>query len=71
MKKTEILGWLGNICFVIGAYLVAIRDIHCFYLHIMGNICYIGLGIRHRLWSLVTISMFLLMCAIYGLINWS
>jgi len=66
----DILGWIGNIGFVVGAYLVAKKKIGYFYLHMVGNVCYVIVGILTGLPSLTVISIFLFILAAYGLKQW-
>jgi len=69
---TDILGWIGNIFFVLGAFLLAKkRPIPCCITNIVGNGIYIIVGILLHITSLWSISIFLLFLAIYGIYTWS
>lgn len=68
---TDALGWIGNIFFIIGSYLLAKKKpIPCCATNIIGNGIYIIVGIMLHLTSLWAISIFLLILAIYGIYNW-
>jgi hypothetical protein len=68
--SADAIGWIGNIGFVLGAYLVAHKRIEYFYLHMFGNACWIIAGIKKKLPSLVAISIFLFVLAAYGAYKW-
>jgi nicotinamide riboside transporter PnuC len=69
---TDILGWIGNIFFILGAIFLAKKQpIPCCIGNILGNGIYIIVGCLLHLSSLWCISIFLAILAIYGIYNWS
>ena len=69
---TDILGWIGNIFFILGSFLLANKKpIPCCITNIVGNGIYIIVGIMLHTTSLWCISIFLLILAIYGIYTWS
>ena len=70
MLVTDILGWIGNIGFISGSFLIARKRVEGFYTFALGNLLYIILGVLLRMTSLWAISCYLLIMNIYGIINW-
>lgn len=68
--NVDILGWIGNIGFIVGSFLIARRDIKGFYFFGLGNLLYLFVGLFTGIYSLVLISIYLLTMNIYGIINW-
>ena len=58
---TDTLGWIGNVFFVLGSFLLAKkRPIPCCVVNIVGNGIYIIVGLMLHLTSLLCISIFLI-----------
>jgi len=71
MEIINLLGWIGNIGFVLGAiYLAKKKVIFCLYGNAIGNIAYIMVGFMSNLQSLWVLSIGLLMLDIYGFYKW-
>ena len=70
MINSDILGWIGNIAFIIGAFLVAKKRVSGFYFNLLGAIFYIIIGFKLPLYSLVGIELILGSLNIYGIYNW-
>jgi hypothetical protein len=68
----DVLGWVGNVFFVIGAiFLARKRPLPCCITNIIANSIYIAVGIMSNISSLWAISIFLLILAIVGTYTWS
>ena len=67
-----IVGWLGNIGFLIGAYLLSNKNRYGFHCQILANICYIifSLLMSKDGLSLCVLSLILVMLNYMGLRNW-
>ena len=69
--STEILGWIGNIFFVIGCLSIARRKtIRGLILNSLGNLLYLAQAIIMFNISLVMLSVFLGIINGYGIWNW-
>lgn len=71
MNVADMIGWVGNIGFCSGAYLVAREKKTAFFGFAWGNASYIIQGLLLGVPSLVLISFYLLSMNIYGYINWT
>ena len=71
MQLVDILGWIGNIGFIFGSYLLAKRKVSGFYCFAFANTLYIISGFLAHLTSLSLISIYLVSMNIYGIINWN
>ena len=70
-KDADIIGWVGNVGFVVGAVAIAVRSpIEGQALNVLGNAFYIYVAIRTKLPSLLTLSFLLGAINFVGLINW-
>ena len=70
MNFADILGWLGNIGFFIGAIHLAQKKVNGFYWQIEGNAFYLIQGIVLGMSSLIICSAILVIINIFGIINW-
>ena len=70
MNIIDILGWIGNIGFILGAYLIARKNTLGLYAFGMANLIYIIVGLMTQITCLWAISIYLLSMNIYGIINW-
>ena len=60
MEIAQCIGWLGNVCFVAGAYAMANRKpIRFAYFSLVGNLCYLTQSIVYSNWSLLALSVIL------------
>lgn len=66
----EIIGWVGNICFFLGAILTAKKNKWLFLWQILGNVFYaLQAGLMHN-FSLLFLSIVLIGINIWGWYNW-
>lgn len=70
MNYPNIIGWIGNVFFVIGVCLLAKRKIKGFYFNCFGNIAYIIQGILIQMNSILVISIFLISTNVYAILKW-
>lgn len=70
MQIIDILGWIGNIGFILGSFLIARKRIEGFFAFSLGNAMYVIIGIILKTSSLWAISIYLLVMNLYGIINW-
>jgi len=70
MKKCDLIGWIGNLFFIIGAYLIATKSFYGFICNGLGNLCYLLQGYFLKMSSLLIISLILLTLNIYGILKW-
>lgn len=71
MNTPDLIGWIGNIGFMIGAYLVARQTKKAFFALGIGNFSYIVQGFMLKVPSLTVISFYLLSMNIYGYLHWT
>ena len=69
-RMTEIIGWIGNICFFMGITLIARKHRVGFHYNSGGNLCYLIQSIIMDNISLVVLSLALIGLNIYGYWNW-
>ena len=67
----ESLGWLGFSLILIGYFLNAKKQIICFPIWALGNICHIIYGYILGAYPIMAMSFFILGINLYGYINWS
>lgn len=66
----DIIGWIGNIAFVIGTIYLSNRKIKGWYFNAIGNFCYILQGILVGTASLWILSLWLFIMNFYGMHKW-
>lgn len=66
----NIIGWIGNFFFVLGAILLAKKKIIGFYSNVIANLFYIYFGFLITKNSLISLSIFLILVNIWGIYNW-
>jgi len=66
----EILGWIGNFCFLLGMLLIARKNKHGFTSNSLGNALYLVQAILMHNISLSALSIILIIMNVYGLYNW-
>ena len=66
----QILGHIGNVGFLLGAYFLAKRNIHGFTSQILANLLYLFQAILMNNFSLGLLSIFLIIINIYGIYQW-
>ena len=71
-KDADIVGWIGNLGFILGAMAIAaMKPIEGQWLNIVGNALYIYVAARTKLPSLVILSIVLAVINIVGIVNWT
>lgn len=71
MNIADILGWLGNIGFFVGAIHLAQKKVNGFYWQIEGNTFYLIQGIILGMSSLILCSGILIIINICAIVNWN
>jgi hypothetical protein len=71
MILADVLGWVGNIGFLVGAYYIARNNKQGFYWQIEGNFFYLIQGWMFSLTSLIILSIILIVINLYGLYYWT
>jgi len=71
MSLPDLLGWIGNIFFVIGAILLTRKNRLGFYNNLLGNCFYVSQGIFLKVPSLWLLSVGLGIVNICGYYHWS
>ena len=66
----DILGWTGFLLILLGYYLNAKKQIHCFAVWGFGNIIYIYYGYIISASPIIAMSLFVLFMNIFGYLNW-
>ncbi len=69
----NLIGWIGNIFFLLGAVLLACKSILGWHCQVLGNMCYVVFAILMGVEgiSLFALSILLIVINIYGLKKWS
>lgn len=70
MNFINIIGWIGNIFFVLGAILLTKKKKLGFYCNAIGNLIYIYFAILISKDSLLILSLFLMVVNVWGIYNW-
>jgi len=70
MLPVDIIGWIGNIGFLSGAFLLARKSVLGFYGNVIGNFMWEIVGIMLNINSIWLLSLVLLGCNIYGIYQW-
>lgn len=66
----NIIGWAGNLGFILGVLLLAKKRIFGFAWNILGNLLYALQGYLTGLHSLLSLSIILILINIYGILEW-
>ena len=66
----DLIGWIGNIFFILGAILIARKNPYGFLNNAIGNAFYLVQAVMLKLSSLSLLSVLLIAINIYGIINW-
>ncbi len=66
----DLIGWIGNIGFLLGAILIARKKIAGFYYCGVANMLYIAVGLLLHLHSITVLSIALIFANVYGIYNW-
>ena len=70
MNIINLIGWIGNLFFILGAILLAKKIKLGFYCNALGNLIYVYFAILISKDSLLVLSLFLVMINIWGIYNW-
>ena len=72
MLWMDIIGWIGNVCFIVGCFLMAKkRPIPSMYWSFFGNITWGIIGIGLGISSMIFISFLLSILNCVGIYQWS
>lgn len=66
----DLLGWIGNLFFIYGAYALSVKNIKGFYAQVFGNLFYVIQAYLMLNWSLLFLSIILAIISGYGIYNW-
>ncbi len=66
----DLIGWIGNFCFVTGGLLLAKKKIFGWTYQILGNLSYLIQGLFLSVTSLWILSCLLIGMNIYGIFQW-
>jgi nicotinamide riboside transporter PnuC len=66
----DMIGWIGNIGFIIGVLLIAKQNIYGFHACVFGNLMYFIQAYFTGMWSLGILSIYLIAVNLYGIRNW-
>lgn len=66
----DLVGWIGNVGFIVGAIALSKKSIVGFHWQILGNAMYLIQAIVLGISSLIILSILLIMINIGGIINW-
>ena len=67
----DLIGWIGNLGFIIGTILISYKKKQGFIYSGGRNLIYLYLGLIKDLYSLVFISGFLIITSIFGYYKWT
>jgi len=67
---TDIIGWIGNIFFVLGAIAIAYKYRIGFILNGFANVLYVVVGILVPIVSLTVLSLILAIINLVGFLKW-
>lgn len=70
MKITDILGWIANFLFIIGAYGLAKRKVYGFYAQFLANCLYVSQSFILINYPLFWLSIGLGLFNLYGIYEW-
>jgi nicotinamide riboside transporter PnuC len=66
----DIIGWIGNLFFILGAIFLAKKMRIGWHCQVLGNLCYVIVGLFLNTSSLWALSILLIGINIYGLYQW-
>ena len=70
IKFVDVLGWLGNIFFILGAYFLSVKKYeYGFICNIIANVPYVIMGFKNKMSSLFILSIVLMVINGYGAYN--
>lgn len=70
MNIADLLGWIGNIFFIVGVLLITRKNVKGFYFSFIGNTLYLAQGLILGITSVICLSLGLMFVNIYGIWNW-
>ena len=70
MNWVDIVGWIGNVGFIVGAIALAKKKPSGFYWQILGNAMYLIQAYLLSVSSLIVLSIILIVINVTGIINW-
>jgi nicotinamide riboside transporter PnuC len=66
----DIIGWIGMIFYTLGIIFIAQKKYLGWWLALVGNIIYLGVGFMINMTSIIGINIIATGCSIYGLYKW-
>lgn len=66
----DCIGWVGTVGFIIGCNQLAKKKLNGFYFNIFANISYIIIGYYTEMYSVIGVSICLILFNIKGVIRW-
>lgn len=69
--KADIIGFVGTVFFLVGALLLAYRSSWGFTCNVMGNGLFLIQGGMVRLWSIIGVSIALILANLVGIWRWN
>jgi len=66
----DLIGWFGNVGYIIGLPLIAKKRIGGFYFCIFGNVCYLIISILLKLTSSSTMGVVMIILNTHAIIQW-
>jgi len=70
MKKEDLIGWCGNVFFIIGAASLSYGNSYGFVFNSIGNFLYIIQAMYTHMFSLIVLSFILVAINVIGFITW-
>ena len=70
MNGLNLLGWIGNGFYILGAYLLAENKRIGFICNLLANLIYLIIGLAFGISSLWGISIGLIVLNVHGIYNW-
>ena len=70
IDKTDVVGWLGNILFILGAWFLAQQKAEGLWCNAVANLTYVYVAFKDKRSSLFVLSIILIGINLYGVWYW-